>query len=115
MRTKEEISILLAEKFKRESARLKSWGTKTDDKAALSFAMAVSEFVRSLMCESRYKELRRFLKHYPEMEGSKYIQERIKATSSMAKAIHNAAIVLEGKRVWKPKVKKHKYYNLVSS
>jgi len=118
----EEIARLLAEKFKRESARLNSWGTKTDEKAAFSFAMSVVEFVRALMCDSRYRELKRVLKQFKKYAGNSdehyklsssertlrdYIEERMKATKAMTIAIQKFALEKEGKREWKPKVRTH--------
>lgn len=117
-RTREEISTMLAAKFKAESNRLKSWGTKTDDKASVSFAMSVVDFVIALMCESRHRELKRLLKKCPEMDSSKYfarssskyLRERLKATKHMAKALENFAVANETKRVWKHKSEhKHKH------
>src|ERR1700758_1922127 len=95
--TSDEIRMLLAQKFQRESHRLKSWGTKTNEKAAVSFAGAVTEFVRSLMAESRSREARRILKKIESNGGPEgvqdYIQERIRVTKAMAKAIENFALV----------------------
>lgn len=113
-RTHEEICTLLAEKFKRESQRLNSWGTKTDDKASLSFAMAVSRYVESLMADSRYRELKRIDKLLDTLGSddqekvTSYIQERMKATKAMSAAIRNVAVTDEGKRAWGRK-KKHKH------
>lgn len=115
MRTREEICTLLAAKFVKESARLKSWGTKTDEKSAVSFAMAVADFVRSMMAESRSREAKRILKKIEENgwhRSSKwghinsYLEERIKATSQMSKAIEKFALEKESKSPWKSKVKK---------
>lgn len=110
----EEINQLLADKFKKESHRLKSWGTKTDDKAAVSFAMAVSEFVRALMAHSRHRELRRLFKKCGREEWFQpvdYIRERMEATKTMAKAIENLAVKKESERPYGHKEKHHKHKN----
>lgn len=108
----DEVSKLLAQKFQRESARLKSWGTKTDDKAALSFAMAVTDFVRALMADARSREVRRLLKKYDVRLNDhshqlkrfyNYMLEREHATKVMSKAIKNFATDKENKRQWKHK------------
>lgn len=116
----EEIATFLAAKFKRESARLNSWGTKTDEKAAYSFAMAVLEHVRALMSDARHRELKRLVKkishlgykaHKPSYEATtkaqNYIHERMQATKSMAAAIQKFAEAKEEKRAWKSKERKH--------
>jgi len=118
MRTHEEICALLAEKFKHESARLKSWGTKTDEKEAMSFAMAVSRFVEALMSESRSREATRILKKIGSNGGPEgiqdYLQERVRVTKAMSKAIEHLAVEMEGKRAWQSKSereKKHKHHH----
>jgi hypothetical protein len=110
-RTREEIAQLLATKFQAESARLKSWGTKTDDKAAISFAMRVVDFVRSLMAESRYRELKRVLKKNDSKETQAYILERMKATKQMAKAIEKYGEKKESERPFGHKKKKHHHHH----
>jgi hypothetical protein len=124
-RKREEIAQLLASKFLSESKRLNSWGTKTDSKAAITFAMAVVDFVRALMSESRYRELKRMNRLRSKASDSddfnkrfdKYVSERMKATSSMTKAIEKFALEKEEKRPWKPKEKskehkhKHKHHH----
>jgi len=122
MKTSQDIRNLLAAKFKAESSRLASWGTKTDEKAAISFADAVTEFVRALCAESRYRELKRVMKkglhHKKEGWGPvmDYLQERLHATKIMAKAIEKFAIDKESKRTWqytslrKDKKKKHRHH-----
>jgi len=122
MRTRDEIALLLAEKFKRESARLKSWETETDEKAAISFAMAVVEFVRALLADARYSEAKRIQEKINSKKWNKnrnlamgihvvekYLQERMQATKVMSKAIEKYAIKKEGERPWKPKTHKHKH------
>ncbi len=117
-RKMEDIRLLLAQKFQRESARLNSWGTKTDEKAAISFADSVVRFVQALMAESRYRELKRvFKKHAESVYKDKhkldkhflaYLQERMKATKAMAKAIEHVAEDAEKKRPWKYHKHEHK-------
>lgn len=113
-RTREEISQLLATKFQAESARLNSWGTKTDDKAAISFAMRVVDFVRALMAESRYRELKRIMhnrKHrMSERAFDSYLQERMKATKTMAKAIEKFGEKKESERPFGHKHKHHHHH-----
>lgn len=86
--------------------------------------MAVVEFVRALMSDSRYRELKRIKKLIEKRAsdprdgrviytiGGKemsYINERMQATKTMAKAIEKFALEKEGKREWKRKSKdKHK-------
>lgn len=122
----EDINKFLAEKFQKESARLKSWGTKTDDKAAISFAMSVSEYVRALMCYSRYRELKRFEKWLKKNETTCHkcsnverfggrLLERMEATKSMSEAIRKFAEDKESKRAWKPKEHKHHHEHHRSS
>ena len=118
MRTSDEIRTLLAEKFVRESARLKSWGTKTDEKSAVSFACAVSEFVRALMAESRGRELYRVKKVLRKWRGEtlhrklkEHVEERIKATKLMSQAIQHMAEESEKKKPFNRKLhKKHKHH-----
>jgi hypothetical protein len=126
-RKREEIAQLLANKFQSEAKRLNSWGTKTDSKAAITFAMAVVDFVRALMSESRMREMRRFAswyKHKVSQESLRrytriisYAQERIKATRTMSRVIEEFATKAEEKRPWKPKEKpkehkhKHRHYS----
>lgn len=119
-RTREEISQLLATKFQAESARLNSWGTKTDDKAAISFAMRVVDFVRALMAESRSREAKHILRKFEKigpggLHGENrrfvaYIQERITATKTMAKAIEKFGEKKESERPFGHK-KKHKHHH----
>jgi hypothetical protein len=116
-RKREEVAQLLANKFKKEAARLKSWETKTDDKAALSFAMVVVDFVRALMCESRMREMKRFNKFIVkngieagDRELKKYVLERISATRKMSKVIEEYATKAEEKRPWKRK-KEHRHHS----
>lgn len=116
-RTNDDIRTILARVFAKESARLKSWGTKTDEKAAMSFAGAVTEYVRALMCESRYREMKRIYKfiHKNGIEAGdrdlkKYIKERLNATKAMSAAIQNFAEEKESKREWKHK-SEHKHHH----
>lgn len=114
-RTREEISQLLATKFQAESVRLKSWGTKTDDKAAISFAMRVVDFVRALMAESRYRELRRLEKKvddgYDLHHLMKYVAERLKVTKQMSLAIQRYGEKKESERPFGHKENKHKHHH----
>lgn len=121
----DEINQLLANKFVRESKRLASWGTKTDEKAAISFAMAVSEFVRAMMADSRYRELKRIKKFIEQDEEkatksdtkylrrhvSAYVDERLKATKTMATAIKKFAEDKESKRIFGSKKEKHEHHS----
>jgi hypothetical protein len=114
-RKREEIAQLLATKFQAESVRLKSWGTKTDDKAAISFAMRVVDFVLSLMAESRYRELKRVNKKLKREllgdDAADYIKERLKATKQMSAAIQRYGEKKESERPFGRKEKKHKHHH----
>lgn len=115
-RTSDEIRQLLAVKFQRESKRLASWGTKTDEKAAVSFAAAVTEFVRALMCESRYKELKRLEKEVDLQESTvyfpkKYVIERKRVLKTMTRAIQEFAAKKESERPKGFKKHKHKHHH----
>jgi hypothetical protein len=110
-RTLDEVKTLLAEKFSLEKKRLKSYGTKTD---SYQMANVTAQYVLALMSESRYRELKKLDKLLDTLGEDdnekvvKHIQERLKATKAMAKAIENVAVENEKKRPWKRKEKKYK-------
>lgn len=99
MRTADEIRGLLSEKFSKEKKRLKTYGTKAN---SFDLANAVFRYVVSLMCESRYRELKRLKKNF----NLKYLKERLKATKDMTKVLDNFAKTTEDARPYNPK--KHK-------
>jgi hypothetical protein len=105
----EDIRTLLAEKFSREKKRLKTFGTKVD---SFQLANVVYRYIESMMSDSRYRELKRLIKKYPArgklQDLYNYIDERMKATKAMSKAIQHVAEDNESKRPWKRK-KEHKH------
>jgi hypothetical protein len=115
--TSEQIRMLLNEKFKAEAKRLESWGTKHSRHSATSFAVCVAEFVRALMSYARSREGEHIRNHVMRMitQHGKvshdrvvdYIEERIKATKQMSKAIENYAVLQESKRPINTKKEHH--------
>ena len=114
--TFDEIRAMLAEKFSKEKKRLKSFGTKS---SSFDLANSVARHVESMMTASRHSELRRLdnklaanqelLDFGHRKNLMPYIQERLKATSSMAKAIKTAAETADSKRPWGERKKKDKH------
>ncbi|SRR6266436_633861 len=104
MRKFEEIRALLALKFSKEKKRLKTYGTKAN---SFDLANSVARFVIALMCESRYRELKRVKKKF----NPKYLKERLQATKAMTKVLQDFAEEMEKKRPYKfKKVKKHEHH-----
>lgn len=108
-RRTEEVRALLADKFKREKLRLKSYDTKAN---SFDLAHAVTQYVRALMSEARYYEIRGIQKHIESAFPKKklqlrklgdYLQERRNALKEMSAAIQHMADDMEAKRPWKPK------------
>jgi hypothetical protein len=101
MKTFEEVRELLAAKFSKEKKRLKTFGTKTD---SFQMANASAHYVLALMAEARNRELKRLDKKLDTCSNDdnekvvRYVNERLKATSDMAKAINNHAELTEKKR-----------------
>ena len=119
MRTADEIKEFLAQKFAVEKKRLKSYGTKA---SSFDLAHAVYRHVEALMCESRYRELKRAFKladKHKRVLGTEptykkylyYLQERMKATKAMSKAIENVANTNDKNRPWKRTVEKGKNHD----
>jgi|SRR5580704_12799593 hypothetical protein len=102
MKTFEETRQFLAEKFSKEKKRLKSFKTPTN---SFDLANAVTRHVQAMCTDARHRELIRLVKHVPKLKHSKYINERLTATSSMAKAIKNVADADDVRRPWKYKSK----------
>lgn len=118
MKSYEEIKVILAEAFIKESRRLNSWGTKTDEKSAVSFAVAVARPVQALMGYSRSRELKRILKLI-EKEKLVFnndgvgiiltlVQERYRITKIMARLLEKTAAREAAEKPWKHKHKKDK-------
>jgi len=105
-RTFEEVRALLATAFKKEKERLKSFGTKAN---SFDLANVVARYVLALMAESRYRELKLFKKKglKTKKEGwtpvIEYIDDRMKATKSMSRAIRHLAEDADSKRPWQPR------------
>jgi ubiquinone biosynthesis protein UbiJ len=103
MRSFEEVRDLLADKFRTEKQRLKTFGTKAN---SFDLANVIARHVLGLMAESRCRELRKLDKKLDTFSNddqekvSKYITERIKATSAMAKIITKYADEAEKNRPW---------------
>jgi hypothetical protein len=100
MRTFEEIRELLAEKIRYEKKRLRTFDSKAN---AFDISNAITRFVLALMAESRYKELRRLVKHKHRGGNGKYktddyLKERLKATSDMSKVLKKYAEAAEKAR-----------------
>jgi hypothetical protein len=117
MITFDQIRELLSVKFSKEKKRLKSYGTKAN---SFDLANAVARYVEALMAEARSRELVRLdkkLKYhglykfdkYGKIPIKDYIEERIHATSVMAKAIRNEGERNEAARPWKRREHKHKH------
>jgi hypothetical protein len=119
MRTFEEVRELLSQKISKEKKRLKTFGTKAD---SFNLANAITRHVQALMSESRASELKRLDKKLIDIHEShdkekivRYVNERLKATSDMAKAIQHTAEDTEKKRPWRSEVeqdidkKEHKH------
>jgi len=112
MRRFEEIRQLLALKFSKEKKRLKTYGTKAN---SFDLANAVARFVVALMCESRYRELKRLKKVMDKQPSQgntrkiwEHMKERLQATKGMTKVLQNFAEEMEKQRPYKPKIKKVK-------
>src|ERR1700690_3900310 len=114
----DEIRVMLNEKFKAEAKRLESWGTKHSRHSATSFAVCVAEFVRALMSYARSREAKHILNHLKREETDShgrvsssvivsYLEERIKATQQMSKAIEHYAVLQESKRPINTKKEHH--------
>lgn len=107
MKTHDEVRAFLAEKFSREKKRLKTFGTKAN---SFDYAHVITRYVLALMADSRNREIKRSLKFVaahgrcdPRVELEPYLQERLKSTSVMSKAIENMAKDDEANRPWKSK------------
>lgn len=119
MKTFDEIRDLLAEKFKKEKLRLKSYDTRA---SSFDLANAVARHVQALMTDSRRRELLRFKDKFEKIDKNalssrsivyntqKYFQERLKATKAMAQALQNVADANEKARPWKRKPEKKKHH-----
>ena len=110
MRSFEEVRDLLADKFRTEKQRLKTFGTKAN---SFDLSNVIAKYVLGLMAESRCRELNKAIqklyKVYDAQDRSynitvrdvnKYLRERSKATSAMAKIITKYAVEAEKNRPW---------------